>query len=73
MVTLTFVRKSLWVPDVSHSSTEDHKGVEAEKCVAYRSWRKYMAHLRGHWRGQGRVQAEITAGPGARAFIRVRG
>ena len=32
---------------VSHGSTKDHKGIEIDKLITHRSWRRYIAHLEG--------------------------
>lgn len=33
---------------VSYGSAKDHKGIEIERFISHRSWRKYMDALRGH-------------------------
>lgn len=43
-----------------------------EKFISHRSWRKYVACLKGSTEAaQSKVQAERPIGPGAHAFIRV--
>ena len=33
--------------DGEPGSTNDHKGIEIEKFIAHRSWRKYTAYVEG--------------------------
>ena len=53
---------------VSLGSTTDCQGIEIEKFVTHRSWRRSIAQLEGTHR---EVQAEGRAEPGAYAFIGV--
>lgn len=56
---------------VSCCSAKDHKGIEIEKFVSHRSWKKYMDTLRGPTGRSRQVQAERAVEPGAHTFIRV--